>query len=966
MPVERKFLGNSKPHLHLVVDYLRAQIDGDDWNLGQYLCVVPGSRAGRRLLELLVLTAEKERLTLVPPQITTEGRLPELLYQPKRPFASDLIQQLTWAKALSTCPAAKIRDLIPSPPPAGDLDSWLSLASALRALHTELAAEKLGFADVAKVLANSESKADLPRWKLLAQLQADYLRLLDEANLWDIQTARLIAIERNELHTSSHVLLIATVDLTRTVCLMLDQLKSPITALLPVDDSLASTFNTYGSLDSETWASRPLRLQRKHYVRVDGPSEQAAAVTHWLASLGGKYHSDEIAIGVPDEAIVSQLMRELSQAGITSRAFDGTTVSQTLPALLIDAIVDYSKRERYDELAMLVRHPDLHDWLERKASKSQPLEVDPVAALDEYYQHHYSARLDPELLAREASQPLPEHLSPSAASHRRRSRSIARTVKTTLDLVHQLIAPLKTNRQTLGKWGSAIREILLEIYRGRDLDRRIPRDRTLLEAVTLLSDALEAPQYLPSHLSPTVSLSAAMELLVSPVLRAAIPPPAASDAIELLGWLELPLDDAKAVVVTTFNEGFIPGKEGSAMFLSSQLRSELGIQDSKRRVARDAFALHQLVESKQDLLLVVAHRDVEKNPLAPSRLLFATSPEEAAIRGVELFSSLPATPQRRAKLLPRTITMPGGFPIPLPDPSIEIADNFSVSQFKAYLACPYRFYLRHVLRLSSTSDAADELEPTGFGSLIHDVLQSFGRSPEVRDSFDDRDIFDFLTSQLQGLVSARLGEKACRAAVRVQVEQIRSRLSAFAKWQASRMQSGWRIVYSEDLEEQLVGKLMVDGKEVTLRGRIDRIDRHDKTSMLAVLDYKTADSAKAPKSAHRRPSTGEWTDLQLPLYRHLLSSLTIDSAEISHKRLVLGYIQLPKALEETGDNQEEWSPEELASADECAHAVVRSIRERIFWPPDSDAANLDDEFAPICQDRLLMKWQPGEEDQPHE
>lgn len=956
MPIDRQFLGSKQPHLHQVVAFLRASIAGTTWDLSNFLCVVPGSRAGRRLLELLVLHAENEKLTLTPPQITTEGRLPELLYTPKRPFATDLTQQLAWAKALATCPAAKLHDLIPNPPPTSDLDSWLSLASALRLLHNELAAEKLAFADVVKALEGSNSWADVPRWRVLSEIQAAYWKELDDAHLWDAQTARLVAIEKNELHLRSTVLLIGTVDLTRTVRKMLQLIGTQVIALLPVDASLADTFDLDGCLISEAWATRHLPITQEHYTRVDGPADQAAAVADWLRALGGKYHSDEIAIGVPDEAIVSQLERELEQSGIKSRAFSGTTVGQTLPSLLLDAIVAYVLRERYDELASLVRHPDLHDWIERKSAADGALDVDPVAALDEYYGEHYSARLDEELLAREASTTIPEGLSPSSAAHRRRTRSVARSVKTTVDLVHRLIAPLRTSKQPLARWGEALRAILLEVYHGRQLDRRIPRDRMLLEATSMLAGALDAPAKVPAKLSPAVSLSAAIDLLVSPVLRSNIPPPAEAGAIELLGWLELPLDDARAAIITTFNEGYIPAGEGSAMFLSSELRTTLGIQDAKRRVARDAFALFMLAESKAELLLVVAHRDVEKNPLAPSRLLFATEPLEAARRGVQLFSALPATPTRRIALAPQLTRLSSGFQIPLPDTSLPIEDNFSVSQFKAYLACPYRFYLRHVLRLSSMNDAADELEPRGFGSLIHDVLQSFGRSDEVRDSTHSTDIFDFLAASLQGIVSARLGERACRAAVRVQVEQIRSRLQAFAKWQAARTATGWRIVYTEDFDKQLTGTMTIDDKPVILRGRIDRIDRHDDTQTLAVLDYKTADTPNAPKAAHRKPQSGEWVDLQLPLYRHLLPAAAKESADTSHRQLQLGYIQLPKSLENTGDHQETWTKEELESADAAAADVVRAIRERVFWPPKSSAAKLDEEFQAICQDRLLLPW----------
>src|SRR4051812_29180617 len=55
---------------------------GAAWDLSQAIIVVPGKRAGRRLLELLCFEARDHNRHFTPPTITTEGRLPEMLYAP--------------------------------------------------------------------------------------------------------------------------------------------------------------------------------------------------------------------------------------------------------------------------------------------------------------------------------------------------------------------------------------------------------------------------------------------------------------------------------------------------------------------------------------------------------------------------------------------------------------------------------------------------------------------------------------------------------------------------------------------------------------------------------------------------------------------------------------------------------------------------------------------------------------------
>src|SRR5438105_8803873 len=104
-PIRREFLGWDQPALSEAARRLGARYrHGRELDLGHVIVVVPGQRAGRRLRELLVYFAEDEKLRFTPPEVVTEGRLPEMLYTPKLPFASDLVQDLAWAQALRDLP----------------------------------------------------------------------------------------------------------------------------------------------------------------------------------------------------------------------------------------------------------------------------------------------------------------------------------------------------------------------------------------------------------------------------------------------------------------------------------------------------------------------------------------------------------------------------------------------------------------------------------------------------------------------------------------------------------------------------------------------------------------------------------------------------------------------------------------------------------------------------------------------
>ncbi|MDX1944884.1 MAG: PD-(D/E)XK nuclease family protein [Pirellulaceae bacterium] len=942
MPLQRHFLDWTEPALSTAARWLAERYArATTFDLGNVIVVVPGSRSRGRLLELLVAAADSAGQTLTPPRIITEKDLPELLYPQKKPFASELTQQLAWTEALRATPAATLGHFVPHPPDDGDTARWLELGDLLRELHVELAADGLDFESVLACGDRVEGFAEHDRWQTLADVQRRYHARLDGLGLWDKQTARLVAIKNREPQTDRDIVLLGMVDLNQAQRQLLDLVAERVAALVFAPPALVDRFDPHGCLLAAQWLEAELPLRDEQIERVDGPADQAAAVTAWLDRLGGQYRADQIVIGTPDQRLAPQLGRQLAQSGVPSRSLEGRTLAESGPYRLLALLAAAGPEPRFADLAALVRHPDLFDWLQNRPEIAALAGSDPLAALDQFAAEQVPATIDPERLKKNAELAL---------------------VAAIWDAVGTLRALLPAEPLPLAEWGSRFRELLLAVYGQRELDRNIPAQRLLIEAFERIEAPLLPLAEIPAELMPRVSAREAFELILAPQKREPLPPPAAADVVEILGWLELPLDDAPALLVTTFNEGFVPTSTGGDPFLPNRLRAELGLLHNDRRYARDAYALALLVHSRAELKLLVARRDVEGNPLAPSRLLFAADEETVARRALSLFGDLPPTPPRRNLLAASPPLLASTLAVPRPDPAREPPTKMSVTAFKAYLACPYRYYLSHVLGLAAISDGADELDPAAFGNLLHDVLEQFGRKPEAADARatgDPERIFEFLGDQLSAIAGARFG-KHCRPAVRVQIEQGRLRLRAFADWQARRNREGWRIVHSEDSERRLGVDFAVDGEPIRLEGRIDRIDYHDATRTLSILDYKTADAGLKPQVTHVK--AGQWIDLQLPLYRHLIDGAKLPGLSVTAGLLELGYILLPKDVRGVGAAMASWTGAELAAADEQAREVVRNLRQRIFWPPKVPPPPFAEDLAAICHDHRLGSWRPTEGD----
>ena len=276
--------------------------------------------------------------------------------------------------------------------------------------------------------------------------------------------------------------------------------------------------------------------------------------------------------------------------------------------------------------------------------------------------------------------------------------------------------------------------------------------------------------------------------------------------------------------------------------------------------------------------------------------------------------------------------------------------EISVTSFREYLACPYRYFLGRELKLRLVEDDVRELDARAFGSLIHEVLNQFGQST-VRDAFDDEAIRNFLLDALQKAALGRFG-RTRSATVSVQLKMIESRLTAFAKWQAETCKAGWRIHQTEKKYEY-TDFTDIQDRPVALIGRVDRIDKHVQTGQFRVLDYKTSESALPPKTTHR--SKHEWIDLQLPLYRLLVRSDGITS------NVELGYIQLPGDLSKIGEDLADWSDAELLEAENLARIIAADIIDLKITDIVPSGDRRSTEFSRICQDTVIdrgMPWIP--------
>jgi len=980
--MKRLFLDWNAPLLNKMADYLidHHTVDGR-LDLQSVTLVFSGQRAKMRLEEILATrAADLDDPAWYPPELLTLESLPEKFYEKGKPIAPEITRWFAWIESvqkLNDTKPALLKNLLPDLPKT--FSAWITLGKMLARLHYELAADGIDFKQVADTHKATGMYGETARWHTLSVLQSFYANadpanpgFLDQRGLWDVQAARLFAIEKQTEAEYKRIVqklksdhrqfyLVGLVDMNDLQKRMLKKFAPFITAFVFAPQTLASRFDEFGCLRANDWCDAPLEIDEKNINIVWQPENEADAVLRKIASLDGKYTTGEMIVGVPDKQVIPFVQEHLAKVGLPSRLIEGMPVRRTAVYRFLEVLLKFLKTRQFRDYAELVRHPDVERYIRQTVSKATA-NNDYISQLDDYHNTYFPPSVDEEW-KNDAKRPwkfelLPlvwkelERLLCDEVGNRPPGSCVGDSRQGVLSAEYRTLPP--GGRQPtfhappsfhVEHWLTQIDTILDRLYPER-------KNEQTNVAIKIIMQATKELRSLPDALPQQFTFAEVLELLLVQIEMEPIAPPELPNAIELIGWLDMAMDDAPVAIVTGVNDGIVPSFANSDIFLPDALRMELGVMDNRRRCARDAYSLTVLLETRKhsgEVLLVAGRRTTEGDPMLPSRFFFmAKDTEKTARRVREFFAEMkPEVAVRFNNSLKPGREKEHAFHVPmLPDLPKPI-ESFNVTELSRYLRCPYRYYLERLRGFRKKDDAAEELQSNNFGSLVHDILQRFGeKGSPVRDSESSRDIRAFLNAQLAAYAEQMYG-KFPRATLAIQVERARARLHAFADWQAEWRGQGYEISDVEYSPDEANRVTMADK---FLFGRIDRIDRHRKNREIVVLDYKTG--AATPDDAYSK-KTGEWSDFQLPLYYYILRQ---SGYAVAEETIRLGYLSLPADTQELAPQWAAWSPEVVQSGIARAEAIIRAIV-AMDWKtvtPHAIPYNEQqwDDFAVICMSGL--------------
>ncbi|MEI7908686.1 MAG: PD-(D/E)XK nuclease family protein [Verrucomicrobiota bacterium] len=921
----RVFLGWDRPFLVRVVEWLldrRAELPG-------LLVVVPTAESGRRLREALAEAGG----ALLSPQFATPGSFLKI-EDSLTDVAPDWAEQVGWVEVLEGVGDwSAYAGLFPEAP-AADGEWAAGLARELVQLRRTLQESALTLNAAARRLRDT---VEAERWEALGRLEGLVERTLAS---WGYRSrSRLLAAGFTLPAGVSNIVVAGVAEMAPLVEQALlaweigsdgqqcsGALRGPLaneeqcsdghrpplqrlTVLIGAPEGEADGFSAIGR-PLAGWCERSLPWPEGTggSVRVVAdPRQQAVEALRVIGEAGSA--SNEVALGTADAEAGEELARALTRDGWP--AFHPATVPATAGlARWFKVWGDWLAEPTLAVMADLLTLPDSAVLIGgRRAQKAQRL-----SEMRERWMvmrtEDLQRRIDAEVFRSEPARAAAlEVLAAAIALEKWRLRFLRDDFTGALaDLLDALTGcgpASAAMAATLDEWMAQAAPVIGRVRRGARF------------WLTLMLGEVAAPAPLP------------------PVGR----------VIDVHGWLDLYYEAGRHLVLCGMNEGKVPARSGGEPWLSETARDRLGLITDAMRAARDAFLYKSMAEARHPdgrVDVICGKTGAGGETLLPSRLLLAAGRSALPLRVATLFREIepPEAGLRWHADWQWSLR------------KLEPPRRISVTAITDYLACPLRFYLKHVVAMRQPETARVEWNARDFGTAAHEVLERWGKDEEAREFDKTEALAAWLSAELDRVVAEWFGKRVPMA-VRIQAESLRQRLAWLARKQACERAAGWQVVDVERKVELAVGAAMLVAK-------IDRIDRHRDSGELRVIDYKTgkvdgvekahrskllastvlaAHLADSP-ALHERAEHGKvvayrWVNLQLPLYA--LALVRRDELLPRPCYFTLGATDGDVGLQEWAD----FTRQDLDAAQACAEWVEKNISSGIFTPP-AERVSYDD------------------------
>ena len=331
--------------------------------------------------------------------------------------------------------------------------------------------------------------------------------------------------------------------------------------------------------------------------------------------------------------------------------------------------------------------------------------------------------------------------------------------------------------------------------------------------------------------------------------------------LQILGIFEVRDLTFENVIFLDLNEGVYPNIRVENPLIPREVLLQLGIDRLEKEEEILKYHFRRLIGGAKNVFLIYQEKEDKERSRFVEEIIWEREKKERrigflpqrAMFKVEIFSK-----KEKVKKKDKILEFLKDF-------------NYSPTSLDIYLRCPLRFYYQYVLRLSQKDRLLEETESYEVGQFVHALLENFfknflGRKPQINQ--ETRKIF---FKMFEEFFKERF-EKIMKEDAFILKEILKYRLANFLEEERKRIVE--KILF---LEKEFMRTIDIDGVNLKIEGKIDRIDfvkKEDEEEIL-IIDYKTTKALLLPKMKdlntplRREEIKKKIVSFQLPVYLYL-------------------------------------------------------------------------------------------------
>ncbi len=309
--------------------------------------------------------------------------------------------------------------------------------------------------------------------------------------------------------------------------------------------------------------------------------------------------------------------------------------------------------------------------------------------------------------------------------------------------------------------------------------------------------------------------------------------------IQVMGLLETRTLDFDRILMLSCNEGILPAGDQMETFIPFDIRHRFGLPLPKDSMDVTAYHFYRLLQRARQVTYVYNTSTAGLGSNDESRFLLQLENELARANPEIKITRKQLSPLLETNQLQKSIEIAKTEPV-MQKLLAKAKSGFSPSALNTYIICPFRFYLRYALGVSSEDSLEESMESNTFGSIVHGALENIYLPLEgkVIDPNFLRKKLSFAPQYLENEYRKIFkGQAPIHGKNLLMMEVSANMLNQTIQNDCRALEADPRVLIG--VEKEVSATIDTSYGPVLLKGTIDRIDRTVEGNQVRVVDYKT-------------------------------------------------------------------------------------------------------------------------------